>query len=275
MIKKLLLAICFGGILSCSNSDDRLGSDLNDAILPEKISEINLEANVIFDSKIKYNGTKISEIIWSYGEKEVFQYEGDYISKITTYNKQQQEQKNQVFTYKNGKIASRTVTEFPYIESGDSFIKYISSTTYQWTSSDHVIENTIFLNTSDLKPITREYFFSNGNCIKKLFVQDPNNNGFITKVEYNYFYDNKINPLREVKGMQALFDSDYAINNLIREESKHTGTGPGATYSTLTTYANEYNSNNYLTKRVSRFSTISNGNTTTRKEYTKAYIYNK
>ncbi|HCD9236618.1 TPA: hypothetical protein NEG48_003656 [Elizabethkingia anophelis] len=271
MKTKLLLILCFGFILSCSNSEDRVEDNSSEIILPEKISEINHEANVGFESEIKYNGRKISEIIWSYGEKEVFRYEGDYISKITTYNKQQQEQKNQVFTYKNGKIASRTITSFPYIESGDTFIKFVSSTTYQWIDSDHVIEHTIFLNTSDLKPTTSEYFFSNGNCIKKIFTQNPNNNGFITRIEYNYFYDNKVNPLRWVKGMQALFESDYAVNNLIREESKHTGTGPGATYSTNTTYVNEYNSNNYLTKSVSRLSSLSN--TSTGKEYTKAFTY--
>lgn len=51
--------------------------------------------------------------------------------------------------------------------------------------------------------------------------------------------------------MEALFDSDYASNNLIKEEIKNTTTNSTESSST-TTYTNEYNNNNYIIKRVGK-----------------------
>ena len=107
---------------------------------------------------------------------------------------------------------------------------------------NHVTETSASNNGSN--NILTDYYFSNGNMIKKyeitpLVALSVRQNLIIRMILKQSF--------KNVKGMEALFDSDYASNNLIKEEIKNTTTNSTESSST-TTYTNEYNNNNYIIK---------------------------
>jgi hypothetical protein len=261
MRKILLSALFFGLIFSCSNNDNRSDSYSDDVILPVKIAETddNTEAS------IKYNGAKIVEIINSEGSKMVYQYEGDNIVKITSHNEKGQIDMTEVLSYKNGKLMGNIVTEIDNVGAPNEK-KQIGIFTYEWIDANHVTENQT--SNTNTTPVITDYFFSNGNLTKQVVVY--NSGSFSSKYEYNYSYDNKNNPMKNIKGMNALLDKDFGSNNLIKEETTN-NTG-GSISSSVTTYTNEYNSNNYLIKQTSKTTYTNN---TPQTSVTKTYTYNK
>ena len=187
MRKFLLSALLFGAIFSCSNDDNRSdnNSNSNEAVLPVKIVENGSE------SVIKYNGAKISEVINTDGSKQVFKYEGDNIVKTSNYDEKGREIMTEVFTYSNGKIASKTTTEVDNIGL-PSERKLTAILTYKWADANHVTETSASNNGSN--NILTDYYFSNGNMIKK--IRNYSVGSIVSKTESNYSYDTRNNPLK-------------------------------------------------------------------------------
>ncbi len=280
MKKTLLLALCSGLVLSCSSDNNTYDiTSSEEVILPLKLVEQS--GTDAEESNIKYNGSKIFEFTKSSGEeKSMFQYDGDYISKILTYNKEGQQDMTQAFTYNNGKITSKTVTEISNMGLPNQNT-YVSTSTYQWVDTNHIIQtiNHSTNGTPSSSSTTVDYYFSNGNLVKKIRISTSGN--LSNKSEFNFSYDNKSNPWKNIKGMAALLDSDFALynlNNLTKSEEIATYSNSGTIVSTssyVTTYTNEYNSNNYLTKQVYKTTKTVNGSTTISGENIKSFTYNK
>jgi hypothetical protein len=98
------------------------------------------------------------------------------------------------FTYNNGKISSKTTTEVDNIGL-PSEKKLTAILTYKWIDANQVTETSASNNGSN--NILTDYYFSNGNCVKK--IRNYSNGSIISKTEYNYSYDNKNNPLKKYK----------------------------------------------------------------------------
>ena len=231
-MKKLLLSALFIGFaFGCSNNDNRDEVANNDVILPVKT--IITENGTPSFGIIKYNGAKLSEIVDEDGSKEIVQYEGDNISKMTGYNADGKMRYEAVYTYLNGKIA-KEVRTINYDND-----KRVETSNYTWVDANHAKVNTV--TNMNPTPYLSDYYFSNGNLVK--FTNT--NNIIIT-----YTYDNTNNPFKNIKGMQALFESDYAMNNLVKKETS--AIMDGVPSIDTTTYTYEFNKNNYPTKKVAK-----------------------
>lgn len=248
MKKFLLAALLANCFIACSSDNDDRDENTNDVILPVTITSMENDGSYSYTSTIKYNGSKISEIHDYEGGKIVYQYDGDNIIKITDYQKSGKEDMTQVYTYKNGKVATLVTTEGL---SGDR--QYVTTSTYDWVTNNHV-EVSRKDNFNDTIRKTN-YYYDNENLIK---TEDENT--IIT-----YTYDSNNNPLKNIKGMNVVTDSDYGTNNLIKKEYKSKSSG-GSSNTYTTTH--EYNTNNYPTKSI----TSSDGSS---HKDTNTYIYNK
>lgn len=260
----LFSTLCLGLVFSCSSDDNRNNNNTNNLILPVKIFNLDEE------SYIQYNNLKISEINENSGRKTIFQYEGDNITKVLTYDGKAQQDVIMVFTYNNGKIVSEMTTEI-FNKGMINEKRNTYTLTYQWIDDNHVIRTGLLpsMPTSEIV----DFYFSNGNLIKK--IRTSNNGSFSYKYEYNYSYDNKYNPLKNITGMTFLLNNDYTMNNLIKKEELYTSSNTIGITSYVTTYSNEYNGSNYLTKQVSKTTITENGTSTSLKEKVKTYSYNR
>ena len=256
-MKKLLLSALFIGFaFGCSNSDNRDEVAINDVILPKTMTLP--DGDTSFTNTLHYNGAKLTEITYSDGGKLVYQYDGDNIIKSTDLNEKGELETSQEFTYKNGKLATCKTTEV----SGTT--KLVTNSTYEWITSDHLKETNNHL--SDGDTTYAEYFYSNGNLVR--LINSYNNGSTIVNNETRYTYDTKNNPLKNVKGFSVMLDSDFASNNLLKEEEKQAD----GTWKTRMTYKHEYNKNDYPTKS-SHVYVQDDG--TTSKERVSLYTYNK
>lgn len=235
MKKILFVSLVIGSIFSCSDDyNNENGENNTETILPLKIVSTYNEGKYSSTATLTYDGKKLKEINTvypqenNYVEKTVFQYDGDYISKFTSYDGNKEDLIKE-FTYKNGKIATSKTTEF--LSDGT---KYVSTSTYQWVNNDHLIEKTTF---NDNSSQTYEYQYTNGNLTKKTGYS----NGY-----YSTTYDTYNNPYTNIKGIKEISIDDeitFSKNNPITT-SQISNQSSNGTYQ----YTYEYNDKKFPTK---------------------------
>lgn len=260
-MKKFLFTSLISGILfGCSSDDNSLNSNNSDnnqaqsSILPVKIVISTNSLNTT--TAITYDGDKIKEAnitysgIENYSEKHVYQYDGDYITKITGFNKNGLEDMTREYVYQNGKVSKKVVTEWGSRGLANEQ-KHMETSNYEWIDDNHVKE-TKTSNGNNLVNTT-EYFYTNGNLMKSLNRNE----------EVKYTYDDKENPFKNIKGIQQISFDDNEINknNVLTFEqtnnsSKH-----------ITSFLYEYRSDSLPSKVVET--------STSSETATAEYSYNK
>lgn len=272
-MKNLLQILLISGLfVSCSSSnDDEVMTEPTTPILLVKQNYLAANGTVEGSMNYTYNGDKIVKMETSDGNEKVeFTYNGDEISKSINYVDNQIRQINEFF-YTNGKLTSQKVTEsysphtynytINYDYVNENYVKYTRVTSYTTNSSTGAIT----YSTTDY-----EAFISNGNLNK--IISKSTNSGTTT---YNYTYDDKNNPCKNIRGYTKamIFDSTNSdlssINNLTKRtynqlllNTEYTGT----TTKTLT-----YNSNNFPSKIV----TVENNSNVPTQSYIDTFEYNK
>ena len=235
-MKKILFAsLVMGSIFSCSDDDSNGNGENNpDTILPIKIVSTYNEGKYSSTATLTYDGNKLKEISTvypqenNYVERTVFQYDGDYISKFTSYDGNKEDLIKE-FTYKNGKITTSKTTEWD-----NTGTKYVSTSTYQCVNNDHLIEKTTY---NDSSSQTYEYYYTNGNLTKKTGYS----NGY-----YSTTYDVYNNPYINIKGIKEIsIDEEvtFSKNNPITI-SQISDLSSNGTYQ----YTYEYNDKKFPTK---------------------------
>lgn len=235
-MKKILLAFLFmGSIFSCSDDDsNENGENNSETILPIKIVSTYNEGKYSSTATLTYEGNKLKEVNTvypqenNYIEKIVFQYEGNYITKFTSYDENKEDLIKE-FTYKDGKVTTSKTTEL--LSDGT---KYVSTSTYQWVNDDHLIKKTTF---NDNSSQTYEYYYTNGNLTKKTGYS----NGY-----YSITYDTYNNPYINIKGMKEINIDDETIfsNNNPLTKTQISDLSSNGTYQ----YTYEYNDIKFPTK---------------------------
>ncbi len=264
-MKNLLLSALFLGVaLSCSSDDNPNETANNDSVLPTTFTTVRDKE--IRTVSIQYDGTKITEATSSDGIKYFYTYDGDYISKVASYDQKGNEDMLHVFTYNNGKLIKQVSTEF--YSTGED---YIVTSDYSWIDANHAkVKETSNTNHVDL----HEYYFTNGNLTKSTTSTTDGPNTY--NREIIYAYDTNNNPFKNIKGFAATLDIEYSTNNMTKKVVKG-WTQVGSTISNQTVdtydYSLEYNSNKFPTKNVSKYT--SGYDNTTIETSTYTYTYNK
>lgn len=235
-MKPFILPIVLGlAFVGCNRDNDQSGTDT--PILPIKI----VQGNEVIE--LRYNGDKIAELregVGAEATKSLFQYNGDLISTITNYNANTNvETSKQTFTYDSNARLVQVVVQENGTNETDIF-------TYTYNNN-----GTITQLENGRTPAT--ITITNGNYTREI------NGGRI----YNYKYDDKNNPYKNIKGFAAILpfaEKGANLNNVVEE-----------TYSNFmenykVTYTYKYNTHNYPIERTRTH----NGNT-----QTAVYTYNK
>jgi hypothetical protein len=181
-MKKLfyLLSITFLILQSCSSDNQDNSSNSSDNILLKKIVVSGQSIN------FTYNGNKIIKIVYPQGSYSYYliTYTGDQITRTEGFDNNNQPLNHDVFIYSNNLLVQQKVySDINTLEKTHNFT-YNSNNTITKTSNNSSI------------------------------VYDLDNNGNITKCRnyfnnslqstYNYSYDNKNNPFKNVTGFNPL-----------------------------------------------------------------------
>jgi hypothetical protein len=264
----LLIASLFIG---CSSSnDDDLTTEDTTPLLVTKQNYLSADGTYDGSMNYSYDGDKIVKMETSDGEEKVeFTYKGDEISKSVTYLNNQIREINE-FLYTNGKLTSQKVTEsysahtynftINYDYVNDNYVKYTRVTGYSTNSSGVITYSTT----------NYEAFISNGNLNK--IISKSTSSGTTT---YNYTYDDKNNPYKNIRGYAKamIFDttnSDLSsINNLTKRTYNQSLLN--TEYSGTITKAITYTGNNFPSKIV----TVEKNNNLPTQSYIDTFEYNK
>jgi hypothetical protein len=199
IMKKVLslfyIAVFVTTLTSCSN-------DIDDTIqvkLVQKIIEVN-EDKTSSTLNFTYDGTKISSI-----ESEefikTFIYTGNLITKIIEVNKKTQTQTTFDYNYTNDlltKVISSDNHTLNYTHEADGTITFEKTTTDTNNNTIVLWRGTLSLNTN--------------NVIENNKTLEPSGTNVLEKEEFNFGYDTRSNPLRNIVGFNKLLDHSNMIS---------------------------------------------------------------
>jgi len=262
LLQILLISSLFIG---CSSNDDEVTPEDTTPILPVKITETTKSGNTYFFT-IKYDGDKVLEMNDDDGSKTVYTYNGNNIVKTVDYDKNSKVDYTREFTYVNDRLMSEKITDthmgtlsytINYNYVNDNTVKY-----KLWESSTYNPTTGVY---SNLKYTDYETTLVNGNLSK---IKRTLSSG--TVVNRTYIYDNKNNPVSNIKGYVKInlltsYDGDYGVNNL----TKSTSSSTESFFNYTNTSSYEYNSNNYPIKQLTNYTSGSNSSSTTLYQYNK------
>ena len=239
-MKKILCLFSALALLVSSCSSDENSSSEEKVLLP-KTEKYTYGSNGTENDLVTYayDGKKITSLTYGGGQKTVFTYTGDLITKAVyteTYGGATHTSTT-TFTYENNKLKSSLK-----VNSGNSSnVKK----TYVYNANGTISTVTTLINTTTQEEIQDSSSVltldANGNIIKAEF------NDLTNIVEY----DTKNSPFKNIVGYTLLLDSEIfdkeanSPNNITKIIEK-TGEVVEGTY----IYTNTYNEDNYLTKTV-------------------------
>lgn len=199
IMKKVLslfyIAVFVTTLTSCSNDID----DTVQVKLVQKIIEVN-EDKTSSTLNFTYNGNKISSI-----ESEefikTFIYTGNLITKIIEVNKKTQTQTTFDYNYTNDlltKVISSDNHTLNYTHEADGTITFEKTTTDTNNNTIVLWRGTLSLNTN--------------NVTENNKTLEPSGTNVLQKEEFNFGYDTRSNPLRNIVGFNKLLDHSNMIS---------------------------------------------------------------
>lgn len=251
-MKKLLLLFCAASLVftSCSSdTDDNAASIISDVhvipILPTvetvilpKTEKYTYASHPEENSTTTYtyDENKIVSLVADGGHKTLFTYTGNLITK-TEYYEENVLVTTTVFTYENNKLKSYLETP-----SGNSSKRRKD---YTYNANGTISTATFLISTDQVETLDSS----------SIFTLDASGN--IVKVEFNdsinlFEYDTKNSPFKNILGYAQLLDSEAfdqeanTVNNFSKLIEKE-----GDVIVGTHTYENTYDTNNFLTKKVS------------------------
>jgi len=236
-MKKILLsfaALTFIAITSCS-SDDNNSEPSADILVKRMVYEQEDPDGFNYDITYTYNGKKILAGNYTDGTIEKYYYSGDLITKIEyIFGGEVEEQ--ELFLYNaNGKLIEYRYQDIVDDFEDKSLFTYPNENTIIKTNITGVINNTV--TTGNVSTITLT-------------------NGEVSKIQsggkiYNYTYDNKNSPFRNVTGYAEIayaFAGDFELEGRGRNILSIKNETDNINYTTNTI---QYNANDYPTLTTS------------------------
>lgn len=252
MKKIILLASLTLIFASCSRSSDNTNEIIVDPVVETPILPTKISGSWGVKT-IKYNGNKLSEMMGS-DSKTVFEYSGDIITKIKSYNTKGIEIETVDFVYSNGKL---TNVSYNATNNKKTFV-------YSYPDANTVVKtkvrNYTFAGESmtDKEDVT--YTLKNGNIVSEEMVY-YHNNKLYGNISATYTYDDKNNVYKNVLGFDKikvyLFADlkDYVgsgSNNNLLTKSLTNITVAGETSKYKDVYSNSYSSSDYPIQIISK-----------------------
>ena len=254
-MKKIILFVSAFALLltACSSDDSEPAPATPSGTLLTKIIETYTDGTVeIVD--FQYNGDKIATIVSDFGDKSVFTYTGDLITK-EEYFVDDIIEETIIYDYDaNQRLIKSTLTTGSTIEIDDFTYNSNNTVTFITTSAG----NTIAIGT---------IYFNGDQPYKKELTENPGTTSEYSSVEETTF-DSKVNPFVNVKGLDKIeiatpsYSLGYGgiFNNSL--ELKRDG-------NIIESYAYTYNANNMPATEVYDASQVSPNY-----DSTSQYIYN-
>jgi hypothetical protein len=234
--------------VSCKKDDAAVETPTTTYILPKKLTNTDVSGGsetITFT----YDGNKLLQLT-SGVFKMVWTYTGNLVTKNETYSNGVRVDESNVFTYENDKLKTvlntyestsngqitinKRKTNFTYNSDG--------TITEQYYSVDNVTGTETLLNS----PTT--ITFANGNIAKSTNTQIYTASDSYKSI-YDYEFDTKNAPFKNVLGFNKLIDQDFFsnVNNTIKETntSINTSNGIPTTYTSFTVNEYKYNADNY------------------------------
>ena len=195
----LFLSIWIFVFVSCSKEEEFIINQPTGEVLLKKLIVEGKTYN------LTYNGSKISEVNGPF-YKEVYTYEGDFITKILSYDSGNLYM-TKTYTYENGNLKTfidnterfNSMDKTVYINNSDGTVSYVKTNIQKATQEE-------------TPNLTGKLTFSNGVLIKDEYISsNPNTN--VTSSVYNYEYDNQNGFQKNVIGFDKLLNLDkYNFN---------------------------------------------------------------
>jgi hypothetical protein len=238
-MKKIALLVSAFALLvtSCTSSDDSPPNETGD-MLPRTITDVS-PLDGTLTSQYVYNGNKIVSSTDSDGVVEQYTYTGDRITRIKYYTGTFLEQQDN-YTYDG----QGRITSYQRIDPDDS-LGNLETFTY---NSNGTVSTSKFIGddvTQDIPSGTGIIYFTNGEATKIELFDGPD-----LLSTYNFTYDTKNSPFKNITGFNALSyvedDAGGMIHNVL------TADYDGTDY----TYDMTYNANNYPTTVIEKESGI-------------------
>ncbi len=185
-------------------------------------------------------------MINSYGEKTVYTYTGDLITKKTIYDGAVIKSTYD-YTYEDGKLKSVLTSAYDKNKTTGIITVYQQKFIYIHNSNGTVLEENFSIDpktgTETKSGYSSIYTFSNGNLMKTVDTSPYQ----ITTSEYEY--DNNKNPFVNITGFSK--NNFNSVNNItkITTINKDTSNGVEVTTTTTRNYTNTYDINDFLTVR--------------------------
>jgi len=258
-MKKILylFSVLVFALSSCSGDEENSANPVlpeNNYILPKKI--VVTEGAEKFESVYVYNGNKIVSITYNTGEKSVYTYTGDFITKTENFKADGKINSQVEYTYDGGKLVSELSAQI----GGDRLGKY---RTVYFHSSSTSVTCTEYVSFPDVNggaetregELERVMTFSGGNLVKR-FSPGGMINGVHQVDEVNYEYDTKNSPFKNILGYNLLIGYTSLVNNITKLAVKNNPDSIIKEY--VSNYAYEYNDKGYPTKRVETYSLNAN-----------------
>jgi hypothetical protein len=222
-------------VLASCSSDDTNSSDSATSILPKKV--VNVYGKETSTSQITYNGNKLVSVVNDEGEKSIYTYTGDLVTKIEEMDSKGGLDDTTEYTYISGKLATALEKEVgasnyyktEYTHNSDGTVSYKEFT---------VDAKTGVANTNST-PVIGKCTFKDGNLVKKVYSYGVGSENTST-----YEYDTKNNPFKNVLGFNLLLNDESSVNNLV----KRTQVDGSSTYISTNTF--KYDSNGFPTEVV-------------------------
>lgn len=231
MKKILFLFSAFALVITSCTSEDSAGS----SIKPKTITHLYSDADDNYITDVVYNGNKLVSETDDDGFTIKYTYSGDVITKSEDFNGDNELQSTTEFTYVNGKLD----TEIQ---------KNPGATQYYKIKYSHNADGTISFEGGYINSVTGiaegqadrigKYTYINGNMVK--YENSYKGSGIST---YNYEYDNKNSPSKNVLGVNLLigWQVNSSANNVVKI------TSPNSDF--IATYSYSYNGDDFPTEQ--------------------------
>ena len=253
---------------ACSNDDHAISIDPVKVVTPKTITYDGENSGGIDTKTFIYNGNKIvsaSCIAYGHTMKTVFTYTGNLITKTEGF-RDDQLTSTTLYTYNKEKLKEESYF-LPTQLDGAFYYKKVYT-----HNSDNTISYKVYRYENPAEPEdgTHTLTFTNGNLVKSKTEYSELNPYY--KYVYEYKYDNKNNPLKNILGLDLIlleggivsghdmFNGDFGLNdfglNNISEKITTVNSEVGVeTYVEKLTY--EYDENGYpIKKRSDQFTDV-------------------
>ncbi|OXA83396.1 hypothetical protein [Flavobacterium hercynium] len=218
MKKLYFFTTVFVILISCSSDNDSRTKEPVGNIFYKTVTS-NFESPVPVESKYTFDGNKVLSIKTDKTET-LFTYEENRIVKQEVITKDQfgeeYKEKELQYVYENGKL--RTKTTLLWVSYYLDEVSSTSIVTYTHISDNLIEHVTHFIHPYKEKEKIDEGFikYKDGNIVEKFY------SSFYGTTVFNYEYDTKNNPARNILGYDLLLDEidDCGKNNIVKTTFK-------------------------------------------------------